>query len=178
MRFPVAAHVLLFLGWSVALVPSSYADDPCATFTWDVAHERTLFGREPQSLAAGQALAASPLLMIDRLYRLQLKGQSEVTFVAPPGGKTPRDARTYAGLALFAADTGGVYRIALDQRLWVDVVVNGSLVPAKGFQGRPGCNTPHKIVEFVLPAKTTATLQFSAGSMPRAKVTVTRSPGD
>jgi hypothetical protein len=70
-----------------------------------------------------------------------------------------------------------VYRIALDQPLWVDVIANGTVVQAKDFQGRPGCNAPHKIVEFLLPAASPITLQFSGSAVRVVKVTVTRSPG-
>jgi hypothetical protein len=69
-----------------------------------------------------------------------------------------------------------VYRVSLEQPLWVDVIANGTLVPAKDFQGRPGCNAPHKIVEFTLPAQVPITLQFSSGGVSTVKVTVTRSP--
>ena len=47
------------------------ADDPCAAFTWDVRHERTLFSQQPQSLAVGQTLAASPAIVTDQLYQLE-----------------------------------------------------------------------------------------------------------
>jgi hypothetical protein len=54
-------------------------------------------------------------------------------------------------------------------------VVNGALVPAKDFQGRPGCDAPHKVVEFTLPSGT-ALLQFSGGASETVKVTISRSP--
>ncbi len=49
-------------------------------------------------------------------------------------------------------------------------------IASKDFQGRPGCDAPHKIVEFVLPAGTPLTLQFRAGSQDTLKVSVSRSP--
>jgi hypothetical protein len=94
------------------------------------------------------------------------------------GKKMPADGRTYAGLARLDLETGGVYRIALDAGLWVDAIANDSLVQTQSFQGRHGCNAPRKIVEFVLPARTPITLQFSGGRTPAVKVTVTRSPTD
>jgi hypothetical protein len=68
-----------------------------------------------------------------------------------------------------------VYRISLDQPLWVDVIADGAMVPAKDFQGRRGCNAPHKVVEFLLPARVPITLQFSGGNASTVKVTVTHS---
>jgi hypothetical protein len=177
MRYPIVPPALLFLGFSVALASSPPAEDPCAAFTWDVSHERTLFGQEAQHLAAGNAAAAAPTLAIDRLYQLQLRAQREVAFVTQPGKKMPNEGKTYAGLASLTVETGGIYRIALDQAVWVDVIANDSLVQAKDFQGRPGCNAPHKMVEFLLPAGKPMTLQFSGSRVSTVKVTVTRSPG-
>ena len=152
------------------------AEDPCAAFTWDVTHERTLFGQEAQNLAAGSAAAAAPTLATDRLYQLQLRAQTEVAFATQPGKKLPAEGKTYAGFASLTVATGGIYRIALDQALWVDVISDDSLVQAKDFQGRPGCSAPHKIVEFLLPPGKPITLQFSGGRVSTVKVSVTRSP--
>jgi hypothetical protein len=154
---------------------SAHANDPCAAFTWDVRHERTLFAKQPESAVAGEALVTSPTLVTDKLYQLTLKGQSEVIFAAPPGRKPPSDG-TYGGLARLTVDRAGVYRVSLDQPLWVDVVANGTVLQAKDFQGRKDCNGPHKIVEFVLPAATPMTLQFSGGLIPTVKITVTHDP--
>jgi len=178
MRCPILPRAFLFLGFPVALASSPPADDPCAAFTWDIRHERTLFAHEARQLAAANAAAASPTLTTDRLYQLQLKAQPEITFITRPGKKVPNEGETYAGLASLSVETAGVYRIALDQPLWVDVIANDSLVQAKDFQGHPGCKAPHKIVEFLLPARIPITLQFSGGRVPTVKLTVTRSPAD
>lgn len=167
---------ILLGSFSVALASPSPADDSCAAFTWDVRHEQALFGQEPRPLAAGNAAATSPTLTTDQLYQLQLKARSEVTLVTQPGKDGPNNAETYAGLARLVLETSGVYRIALDQGLWVDVIANDSVVKSKDFQGRHGCSAPHKIVEFQLPARTPITLQLSGGHVPAVKVTVTRSP--
>ena len=176
----ISARLLLSFGLSLTVTSSAgvrlaHADDPCAAFTWDVRHERALFGSKLQVLTGGQTLAASPTLAADRLYQVELRPQSEVTFLQPPGRKRG-DGASFAGLARLTVETAGVYRVSLEQPLWVDVIANGTLVPAKDFQGRPGCNAPHKIVEFVLSARTPMTLQFSGGSVAAVKVTVTRSP--
>ena len=153
----------------------AYADDPCAAFTWDVHHERSLFENEAKNLTAGQTVADLPTLVPDQLYQVELRSQSEVKFLEPPGRK-PRDGVAFAGLVRLTVETAGVYRISLEQPLWVDVFANGNVVAAQDFQGRPGCNAPHKIVEFLLPARTPITLQFSGGRVSTVKATVTRSP--
>jgi hypothetical protein len=176
MRCPIIPPALLFLGFSVAIASPPPAEDPCAAFTWDVTHERTLFRQEAQNLPAGNAAAAAPDLATDRLYQLQLRAQTEVAFATQPDKKPPDEGKTYAGLASLTVATAGVYRIALDQAFWVDVIADDSLVQARDFQGRPGCNAPHKIVEFLLPAGKPITLQFSGGRVSTVRVSVTRSP--
>jgi hypothetical protein len=176
MHRRVLPLAFLLLGFSVALASPAPGDESCAAFTWDVSHEHTLFGQEARTLAAGNAAPTAPTLATDQLFQLQLKPQPGVTFVREPGKKPPTAGETYAGMARLSLKMGGVYRIALDQGLWVDAIVNDSLIQTKDFQGRHGCNAPHKIVEFVLPARTPITLQFSGGRSPAVKVTVTRSP--
>lgn len=168
--------VFLSLGFSVAPAFPAPVDDSCAASTWDIRHERTLFGQQARILAAGTTARTAPTLATDQLFQLQLQAQPRVTFVREPGKKAPTDGETYAGIARLSLKTGGVYRIALDQGVWVDAIANDSLIQSKDFQGRHGCDAPHKIVEFVLPAGTPITLQFSSGRMPAVKVTVTRSP--
>lgn len=164
---------------ALALLPASAtragAEDPCAGFSWDVQRERALFAGQAQDLAAGRTLGAAPALAIGRLYELELSAQPEVGFVAPPG-KVWRTEATYAGLTTLSVATAGVYRIALDQAAWVDVLVHGVALKARDFQGRPGCSAPHKIVEFVLPAATALILQFSGAVTSSMEVTVSRAP--
>jgi hypothetical protein len=169
---PRAAGVLLLLPAALWAAPPQ---DPCAAFTWDVQHERALFGGAAQSLTAATAPGGAPALLPERLYELRLASQSQVSFAAPPE-RQPKSAEAYAGLATLRLDKPGTYRISLDQPAWVDVVANGAPVRSADFQGRPGCHAPHKIVEFSLPAGV-LTLQFSGGSTSVLRVSVSRSPG-
>jgi hypothetical protein len=161
---------------ALALLPrpaaSGPAHDPCAGFAWDVRRERALFAGDARDLAAGRKAAAAPALATGQLYELELSAQPEVSFVAPPG-KVWRAEATYAGLATLSVTAAGVYRIALDQAAWVDVIAHGVAIRARDHQGRPGCSAPHKIVEFELPAATPLVLQFSrapaSAAPPRAR---------
>jgi hypothetical protein len=170
------ALVLFALSFGFGAAPMvAHADDPCAAFTWDVHHERSLFGQSPRTLAAGETPAASPALATDQLYQLKLSTPAKVTLVTPPGRKAKGEA-AYAGLFRVTVNTPGVYRVSLDQPVWVDAIANGAVVAAQDFQGRRGCDAPHKIVEFALPGGTPVTLQLS-GEVPTVKLAVTRSPG-
>ena len=153
---------------------ASATADPCAAFSWDVAHERALFSEAPHRLSAGLSPSDSPALTTGQLYELTLAPQPQVHFAAAPGKS--RSADGYAGLAVLTLPSAGVYRIALDQPIWVDVVAEGTPVRSRDFQGRSGCSAPHKIVEFVLPAKVALTIQLSSGSSPTVRVAVLAAP--
>jgi len=174
MRLLRVAAVLAAL-LALPFASTQAADDACAAFSWDVHHERDLFSKQPVDLASGKALADAPALTPDRLYELELRAQPEVTFTAPPSRTWPEEA-TYAGMARLTVETAGVYRFALDQPGWVDVVVGGVVLQSRDSQGRVGCSTPYKIVEFALPAGKPLVLEFSASVTPAIRVTVTRSP--
>jgi len=168
----LASLVALLLPVSIV---EGRGDDPCAAFSWDVHHERDLFGQQPVDLASGKAQADAPALTPDRLYELELRAQPEVSFAAPPSRTWPTEA-SYAGMARLTLESAGVYRFALDQPAWIDVVVNGAVLKSRDSQGRPGCSAPHKLVEFSLPAGRPMLLEFSASVTPSIKVTVSRSP--
>jgi hypothetical protein len=148
--------------------------DPCAGFTWDVTHERALFNEAPQRVVAAASAQEPPPLATHRLYELSLRPQSQVHFTVAPG-KNP-SIEGYAGIATLRLSAPGAYRIALDQSVWVDVVAQGALIRSRDFQGRAGCMAPHKIVEFLLPAQTPLTLQFSAARGSTLKVAVLPAP--
>jgi hypothetical protein len=168
----------LLLALALLQPPAARATDaaePCAAFTWDVHHERTLFAAKPQSLAAGREGASSPALMPERLYELELSTLPQVAFAIPPG-RRPASAAAYGGLATLTVTQAGVYRISMDRPLWVDVLADGTAIGSRDFQGSPGCNAPHKVVEFVLPPATRLMLQFSGDAANRVRVAVSRAP--
>lgn len=146
--------------------------DPCAAFTWDVRDVRALFASTVQSIAAGRATASAPMLAADRLYELQLAPQERVAMLLPPGKKTPiTDA--YAGLARLQLARPGSYRVSVDQGAWIDTVSDGQMIDSSGFQGRPGCHAPHKIVQYQLPAAHELLLQISSATAPRLRLAIT-----
>jgi hypothetical protein len=170
VRAPLLALLLL------PLAPThARAADPCAAFSWDVRHERDLFSKQPVDLASGRAVGDAPALTPERLYELELRAQPEVSFAAPPSRSWPEEA-TYAGLARLTVEAAGIYRFAMDQPAWVDVLANGTMLQSRDSQGRVGCSTPYKIVEFALPAGKPLMLEFSASVTPSIRITVSRSP--
>ena len=172
---PLRLRAPLLALLALPLAPTRAAEDPCAAFSWDVHHERELFREQPVDIASGRAFADAPVVTPDRLYELELRAQPEVSFAAPPSRIWPKEA-TYAGLARLTVDTAGVYRLALDQPAWVDVVAGGAELQSRDAQGRVGCSTPYKIVEFALPAAKPLVLEFSASVTPSIRISVSRSP--
>jgi hypothetical protein len=147
--------------------------DPCAAFSWNVAHERELFAAHAAAGSSGANRAAAPLLDADRLYELQLNPLAQVQFVVPPakskGGNGP-----YAGLARIRVTKAGLWRIALDQPAWIDVIADGQSIISSDYQGRPGCHAPHKIVQFQLPANQELLIQLSGTPETQVRLAITR----
>jgi hypothetical protein len=154
-----------------ASVPAANADDPCAGFSWNVQHERVLFGSSAQTLAAGTEPAHAPALMPDRLYELRLQPEDAVRYAVSPEKRHPA-AAPHGGLVALTVEQPGRYWIALDQAAWVDVISDGTALRSGNFQGQAGCSSPHKIVEFTLPARARLLLQFS-GAAEQLRVTIT-----
>jgi hypothetical protein len=151
------------------------ADEACLDFKWDVSKERALFAGTPEALTAGKDPKSAAAVVPNRLYRLQLLSQDQVTFAASPGKKAAA-MPAFAGLATLKVPASGSYRIAFDLPIWVDVAWKGTLVPAKDFEGQHACSAPHKIVEFDLAATQPLVLQLSNAASEHILMTVTASP--
>jgi hypothetical protein len=138
--------------------------DPCTRFVWDVSHELAVMKQTPQAItAAGKAGKDVPQLQLDKLYEIKLAGQGGVTFPVTPGKPTLPD-NAQAGLAKFHTDKAGRYRVSITSGHWLDVVDGKQLVRSRDFQGARGCERPHKIVEYDLPAGRDLILQLSGGT--------------
>jgi hypothetical protein len=157
------------------MAPAVPAADACAQFKWDVAREHALFQQPASAVDGAAALAGAPLLQTGTLYDLSLQPQDGVHFVHAPGKKMITDG-AYAGLARFKVEQAAHYRVSLGTPLWVDVVDGGQLVATADFGGSPGCDTPHKVVEFALPAGRELVLQVSAGTARDVKLSITAIP--
>jgi hypothetical protein len=101
-----------------------------------------------------------PELQPDKLYALQLAGQDKVSFVTTPAKPTLDDG-AQAGLARFRVEKAGLYRVSITSGHWIDVLDGVQVVTSRDFQGSRGCERPHKIVEYELPAGRELTLQLS-----------------
>jgi hypothetical protein len=166
-----AALILLVAGGAAVHA----ADDPCAGFKWDVAHERSLFVGKAMTERAGADVTQAPAIEPDHLYELMLTRQDQVHFQAPPG-KAPRTGGTFAGLLRLKVAKPGLYRISVDQPFWIDVASGTELVHSTDYQGAPGCSAPNKIVQYLLPAARDLMVQVSGIQSAQARLTVTFAP--
>jgi hypothetical protein len=164
--------LLTFLG---AISATTYADDTCVDFKWDVTQERALFAATATPLPAAADTKSAPTVQLNHLYALKLMPQDQVTFAATPGKRTP-SAGSNAGIVTFKLPASGSYRVAIDMPFWIDVVSNGALVAAKDFQGQHGCGAPHKILEFELVGTRPFFLQLSNAPPDSVRLTITASP--
>jgi len=174
------AALVLVLSAASVLTGGGYAraaDDPCSGFGWKVTHERGLFAGKPKSEKAGAELTSAPVIAPDHLYDLALTSQDQVHFSVPPG-KKPKGEGAYAGLVRLKVPKAGLYRISVDQPFWIDVVSGAELVRSNDFQGAAGCNAPHKIVLFQLPAEQDLVLQVSGLPSAKARLTVSAAPAE
>jgi hypothetical protein len=170
----VAISILLAVALG-AISAKTFADEACVDFKWDVTQERGLFAGTATPLSAGSDANSAPVMQLNHLYALKLMPQTEVTFAATPGKKTP-SAGSNAGVFTFRLPASGSYRVAIDMPFWIDVVSNGALVAAKDFQGQHGCSAPHKIVEFALVGTRPFFLQLSNAAADSVRLTITAAP--
>jgi hypothetical protein len=165
---------ILFAGVFCLSAPALGAAD-CTDFKWDVNKERSLFEGPAAALQGGTDPKSAPVVVPNRLYRLQLVPQRRVHFAAAPGKRSPAGGN-YAGLARLKIAESGSYRVAIDAQIWIDVVSNRALQAASDFQGQHGCSAPHKIVVFDFVATQPLILQFSSATTDRIRVTITPTP--
>ena len=169
----------IFQKYGFALLPTAgqtanAADtDPCTGFTWDVSRERAVMKQTPRAVSGAVRPGADvPKIEPEKLYEVKLADQSAVTFVAKPGKAALTDG-AHAGLVRFRVEKSGRYRISITSEHWIDVIEGTQLESSRDFQGQRGCERPHKIVEYELPAGRDLTLQFSGSTGARVIVAIT-----
>jgi hypothetical protein len=131
-------------------------------------------------LTAGHDPKSAPVVVPNRLYKVRLAPEDQVTLArsaakAGAANQTPA-AGAYAGIATLKIPGSGNYRVAIDGPYWIDVLSSGTPVAAKDFQGQHGCSAPRKIVEFELSGAQRFVLQLSSADRENVLLTITPSP--
>jgi hypothetical protein len=157
--------------------PATASTDGCARFTWDVTRELAVMKQTPQAVTAAVKPGADvPQIQPDKLYELALSAQQGVSFATSKPGKPTLDDGAQAGLVRFRVDKPGRYRVSITSGHWIDVVDAGQFIKSRDFQGSRGCERPHKIVEYELPAGHDLTLQFSGSPDAKVIMSITAAP--
>jgi hypothetical protein len=156
--------IYVIVGATAITVPVYAEEDDCSHFSWNVSHELAVMKQKPESVSAATTPGSQlPLLKVDHVYELKLSPQAGISFSAPPVKPTLNDS-AQGGLARLRVPKAGVYRISISSGHWIDVVSGQQIIKSKDFQGSRGCERPHKIVEFELPANTDLVIQFSGST--------------
>lgn len=122
--------------------PACAATDAAAPAGWARKLELTAASED------GGASAAK--LVLGQSAEARLTNGAEVIFPVAPQ-KTPA-GETYAGLFELNIATAGLYRLALSEAAWIDVVENGVLIDSTAHAHGPACTTVRKMVDFPLKA--------------------------
>lgn len=162
---------VLLLGLSGA---AAHADDPCASFKWNVAHERALFAAKAQALTAAKAAADAPELASEQLYDISLLPQATLALRVPAGVKSSFEG-AFGGFARLNIASAGLYRVSVDQPGWIDLVSEHGVIPSSDFSGSHGCSAPHKVVQFDLPTGTVL-LQLTGIAGSHVELLLTKAP--
>ncbi len=155
--------------------PLAQSADPCDGFTWPVAPERELFAGRGIVVAAARDADTAPVIDASRLYTVRLATEPRVSFVVAPSKNQISDA-AHAGIVRFEIRQPGRYRVSASDEIWIEIIVDGQLVPSRDFHGIQGCTTPHKIVEYDLPRAGVYLLQLNGSMQQSVGVTLTPAP--
>jgi len=110
-------------------------------------------------------------LTVGRAYRVRLGPAQAVRFAAVP--EKPAAAESRAAVRSFIVTRAGLYRVALDSGLWVDVVQGGRAMPSATHGHGPDCSGVRKMVDYRLtPGR--YVLQLSGGRAEVATAMVAR----
>jgi len=104
---------------------------------------------------------------------ITMAGQAASAADTDPCTRFAWDVSTHAGLVRFRVEKAGRYRVSITSGHWIDIVDGTQLVSSRDFQGQRGCERPHKIVEYELPAGRNLTLQFSGSTDAQVIVAIT-----
>lgn len=146
----------------------------CNAFTWNVSRELSLMAQPAAPIDVARERAAIRV-DLDEHYLVHLAPQSSVKFALAPA-RSRNGEGAQAGLVRFRVDRAGRYRVALTSRHWIDVVDGDHAIDSRDFQGRPGCDRLHKVVEFELPKDRDLILQFSGDSADDVGLVISSAP--
>lgn len=125
--------------------------------------------------AEAAANAKSPLFMLKPGLptALSLHPMAEVKY--PHSPERSAEPGNFGGFVIFAAEEAGIYRVALGDAAWIDVIGNGATLTATTYGHGPDCTGIRKTVDFALQPGTHI-LQLVGSAKAEVKAMVAKLP--
>lgn len=133
---PMAGHAAACAAPAPAAVPAELSG-------WSAAHR-------PLKAATKAAGTGKALLALGTAFDAQLVPTPKVSYVIDPG--KPGGSVSFGGLFAFDVPAAGRFRVAQNERSWVDVIVDGKALPSVAHGHGPDCSGITKMVDYDLPA--------------------------
>jgi hypothetical protein len=123
----------------------------------------------PLVAATRQAELRKAKIVVGQAVLAEMKATPIVTYSArpaDPGGKVSK-----GGMFQLAIKQAGIYRVAISDHAWIDVVSQGKNVQSTSHGRGPACSGIRKMVDYRLKSGT-YTLQLSAGEQDQLAILV------
>lgn len=128
----------------------------------------------PSPLAAARnGDASAAVLTIGQAADLTLSPTPRVDYPVRP--ERPGGSVSYGGIVRFSVARAGVYRVALDSGVWIDVIADGARLESVAHGHGPDCSGIRKMVDFRLEPGTYL-LEIAGSGAPSLRVMIAAVP--
>lgn len=152
--------------------PMEEMQGDCSNYQWDMSQEFALWEQETTAITASSSEDEAPAIGLATRYTVALHPHDSVAFLATPekdrGGKD-----RFSGLLSFEIPEDGLYRISASSGVWIDAVVNGSVIKSTSFEMQTKCTTVFKSVAYRLWGGDAALLQFNGSRSTTVDIAIT-----
>lgn len=104
--------------------------------------------REARTIQSATSAQGASAAQFDKAVYLRLHADRDVTYVGP--ARRAVEKPSFGGIAEFAIERAGVYRVVLSENAWVDVIEDGKMIESGRFGPGGPCSGFRKAVQFDL----------------------------
>ena len=166
----IAALFALTLSFAAPPASAQEAAPACPALPTELAGWAT---RTPLAAATTPTGLSKALVKIGRRTDLTLAPTGEVSFATTPN-KVPAPG-THSGMAIFAIEAAGTYRVALGTSAWINIAHDGKFVSSTAHTHKLSCTGIRKMVDFALTPRNYV-LQIEGGKDAVAGLLIARLP--
>lgn len=152
--------------------PMEEMQGDCSNYKWDMSQEFGLWETEASDVAAATSADDVPAIGLATRYTVTLLPHESVAFVATPEKDRGGDGK-FSGLLKLEIPEDGLYRISASSGVWIDAVVNGTVVKSTSFEMQTKCTTVFKSVAYRLSGGDTALLQVNGSRSDTVDIAIT-----